>query len=207
MILLYIKHFMISMETNLEEMVRKVVAGLGATLRSEMVPQMQTQSKIGADAHQSSTSEDKSRWAEAVAEDSMQLRCELESLRAKVNEDVVFYMTDMTQRLGSRLVAQQEHLDQLAEETSTARRISLAQQQGGGTDRPASGSLMPFCCTSPPTPVSVPITTDGPPPQSTCGEPMSWDKTQLGSLGAASGSHARPAVMGALGLPSSSQIT
>jgi len=206
MILLYIKHFMLSMEMNLEEMVRKVVEGLGSSLRSAVVPQMQKESKIGADAHQISM-EDKSKWAEAVAEDSMHLRCELDSLRAKVNEDVMFHVTDMTQRLGSRLVAQQEQLDQLAAETTTACRISLAQQQSGGKERPASGSFMPGCCASPPTPVSVPIKTSGPTPQSACGEPMSWETAQLGSLGAAPGSHARPAVMGALGLPSSSKIT
>jgi len=201
MILLYIKHFMLSMEMNLEEMVRKVVEGLGSSLRSTIIPQMRRESKIGSDAHEGSISEDKSKWAEAAAEDSMQLRCEFESLRAKINEDVIFHVTDMTQRFGSRMVAQQEQLDQLAAETAAACRISLAQQRSSGGGRAASGSFMPGCCAIQAAPVSVPIAT------ATSGEPLSWETPQLGTLGPAPGSYARPAVIGARGLPSTSQIT
>jgi len=188
MILLYIKHFMLTMETRIEEMMNKFVGP--ATGHQQSDP--------GESAHiGESETVGKSKWSA-----STDLRKELEEWRAKVNEDAMFHVSDMTQRLGSRLAAQQEQLDQLTEDTGIACRYTLAQQQACCDHTPSSPQAPPMagCCTNPTPPVRIPINSCHGNSQSSASQlspdAMQWERSQLAGLSVVPGSHNRTPAAG-----------
>merc|ERR1719265_1389993 len=164
MVLLFVKHFMNTLESNLEGSVTKIIQEMRKACEG-LQPGAAT-TGVPFDVQVDATEEcGKSKWCQEKSTDTEPLlreellRKELDSLRAQVNEDVMLHVTDMTQRLGCRLANHQEQLHQLAADTAWACRISLAQQRAAGSEHLARSLPVSDCTARPATVVSVPITT------------------------------------------------